>query len=360
MKTILVSVSNDLTFDQRVQKVCNTLHKNGFSIHVIGRKQKNSNPPQLDYKVELIQLVFNKGFLFYLELNIRLFFKILFTKKDILLANDLDTLLPNQMVSRLQSKKLVFDSHELFSEIPELVDRPIVKSIWKSLENSLIPRQHFGITVSSKIADYYKEKYNVNFITIKNFPKADVNFDSSINNPFGKELKPVILYQGALNVGRGLELMIDTMEYLSNCILVLIGDGDIRKDLEKRVVGKNLQNQIDFIGKVHPKKLKNVTPFASMGISLEEDLGLNYRFAMPNKIFDYIQAGIPILISDLPEMKTIIDNYEVGEVVKSRNPKELASQIKSILQKDFSAGLEEAGKEFIWENQEKELLGIFQ
>ena len=147
MKTILVSVSNDLTFDQRVQKVCNTLHKSGFSIHVIGRKQKNSNPAQFDYKVELIQPIFNKGFLFYVEFNIRLFFKILVTKKDILLANDLDTLLPNQMVSRLQSKKLVFDSHELFSEIPELVDRPFIKSIWKRLENSLIPRQQYGITV---------------------------------------------------------------------------------------------------------------------------------------------------------------------------------------------------------------------
>ncbi|MGC6284227.1 MAG: glycosyltransferase [Polaribacter sp.] len=360
MKTVLVSVSNDLTFDQRVQKVCNTLHKNGFSIHVIGRKQKNSNPSQFNYKVELIQLVFNKGFLFYLEFNIRLFFKILFTKKDILLANDLDTLLPNQMVSRLQSKKLVFDSHELFSEIPELVHRPFVKSIWKWLENSLIPRQQHGITVSSKITDFYKEKYKVNFITIKNLPNASVNLDSKMANPFDKESKPIILYQGALNVGRGLELMIDTMEYLSNCKLVLIGDGDIRNDLERRVIEKNLQNQIEFIGKVHPKELKKVTPFASIGISLEEDLGLNYRFAMPNKIFDYIQAGIPILISDLPEMKIIVENFEVGEVVKSRNPQELASQIKSILQKDFSAGLKKAGKELIWENQEKELLRIFQ
>ena len=360
MKTILVSVSNDLTFDQRVQKVCNTLHKNGYSIHVIGRKQKNSNRAQFDYKVELIRLVFNKGFLFYVEFNIRLFFKILFTKKDVLLANDLDTLLPNQIASRLQSKKLVFDSHELFSEIPELVDRTFVKSIWKKLENSIIPRQQYGITVSSKIADFYKEKYNVGFITIKNFPNADENSDSKLNNPFGRESKPIILYQGALNVGRGLELMIDTMEYLSNCKLVLIGDGDIRKDLEKRVVEKNLQNQIDFLGKVHPKELKNITPFASMGISLEEDLGLNYRFAMPNKIFDYIQARIPILISDLPEMKTIVDNYEVGEVAKSRNPEELASQIKSILQKDFSSELKKARKELIWENQEKELLGIFQ
>jgi glycosyltransferase involved in cell wall biosynthesis len=360
LKTILVSVSNDLTFDQRVQKVCNTLHKSGFSIHVIGRKQKNSNPAQFDYKVELIQPIFNKGFLFYVEFNIRLFFKILVTKKDILLANDLDTLLPNQMVSRLQSKKLVFDSHELFSEIPELVDRPFIKSIWKRLENSLIPRQQYGITVSSKIADFYNERYNVDFITIKNFPNTDVNFDSTMDNPFGKESKPIIIYQGALNVGRGLELMIDGMEYLSDYKLILIGDGDIRNDLKKRVVEKNLQNQIEFIGKVHPKVLKKVTPFASIGISLEEDLGLNYRFAMPNKIFDYIQAGIPVLISDLPEMKIIVENFEVGEVVKSRNPKELASQIKLILQKDFSAGLEEAGKELIWENQERELLRIFQ
>lgn len=360
MKTILVSVSNDLTFDQRVQKVCNTLNKNGFSIHVIGRKQKNSNASQFNYKVELLKMVFNKGFLFYVEFNIRLFFKILFTKKDMLLANDLDTLLPNQIASRLQSKRLVFDSHELFSEIPELVDRPFVKSIWKRLENSLIPKQKFGITVSSSIANYYKKKYNTNFVTIKNYPKAISKLETKANNPFGKESKPIILYQGALNLGRGLELIIDTMEYLSEFKLAIIGDGDLKHELEKRVIAKKLQNRIDFFEKIHPNALKKFTPFASLGISLEEDLGLNYRFAMPNKIFDYIQAEIPILISDLPEMKTVIDHFEVGEVVKNRNPEKLAFQIKSIVQNDFTKGLQKAKKELIWEIQEEKLLRLFQ
>ncbi|WP_158841301.1 glycosyltransferase [Polaribacter sp. L3A8] len=357
MKKIIVSVTNDISTDQRVDKVCCTLQKNGFKIILIGRKLKNSTPLNRTYTTKRIRLIFNKGFLFYAEYNFRLFFILLFYKKDILLSNDLDTLLPNYLVSILQRKKIVYDSHELFPEIPELVHKPFVKKCWTNLESFILPKLKNNYTVCKSIAEFYTKKYNVGFTTIMNLPTEKEIQVGKL--PFQYFKQKIILYQGALNIGRGLELMIDTMLYLENTILIIIGDGDISDTLKQKVTSLKLDNNVHFLGKLTPKKLQKITPLANLGISVEEDLGLNYRFALPNKIFDYIQAEVPILVSNLPEMKRIAIAYKVGEVIKNRSPKELAAQIKTLLEKDFSAELKKAKKELIWENQEKKLLAIF-
>ena len=357
MKKIIVSVTNDLSTDQRVDKVCATLQKEGYEIVLIGRKLRNSAPLNRSYRTKRIKLIFHKGFLFYAEYNFKLFFVLLFSKKDLLLSNDLDTLLPNYLVSILQNKKIVYDSHELFPEIPELVHKPYVKKCWSTLEAWILPKLKNTYTVCNSIADFYNKKYNSNFKTILNLPnKKRLEFG---NFPFKATGKKIIIYQGAVNIGRGLELIIDTMMFLDNCVLVVIGNGDIYDALVKRVNDKNLNNKVHFLGKISPKELHKLTPLADLGISIEEDLGLNYRFALPNKIFDYIQAEVPILVSDLPEMKRISINYNVGEIIKNRKPTALAKQIEALLEKDFSDELKKAKKELIWENQEDKLISIF-
>lgn len=357
MIKIIVSVTNDLNTDQRVAKICNTLTTNGFKVTLVGRQLKNSKTINRNYKTKRFKLFFNHGFLFYAEYNLRLFFFLLFSKKDILLSNDLDTLLPNYCVSKLLNKKLIFDSHELFSEIPELVKRPNVKKIWISLENYLVPKLKNNYTVCNSIANYYKEKYSTNFEVIKNLPiKKTINIGEL---PFSIKNKKVILYQGAINIGRGLELLIETMLHLENYVLIIIGNGDILEELQQNVTLKNLQSKVFFLGKLSPKKLQGITPLANLGISLEEDLGLNYRYALPNKIFDYIQAEIPILVSNLPEMKQVVLQYKVGEIVTNRTPESLALQIKEIINKDYSKELKQAKEVLIWENQEEKLVAIF-
>lgn len=357
MKRVLVSVTNDLTTDQRVAKVCNTLYNNGFQILLIGRKLKNSQPLTRNYPTKRFKLFFNKGFLFFAEYNFRLFFYLLFSKKNYLLANDLDTLLANFLVAKIQQKKIIYDSHELFSEIPELVHRKRTKNVWLFLEKWLLPKLKNNYTVCKSIADFYQKKYNVNFEIILNLPTKKTPLKKFF--PFDAKEKKIILYQGAINMGRGLELMIDTMSYLNNHILVIIGDGDIYQTLQKKVSKKSLNDKVVFLGKIAPKKLHQLTPNADLGISLEEDLGLNYRFALPNKIFDYIQAEVPILVSNLPEMKQVVLNYNIGQIVKDRNPKKIAIQIEKLLEKDYHKALKIAKKELIWEQQEEKLLAIF-
>lgn len=362
MKRILVSVTNDLITDQRVHKVCTTLTQMNYDVLLIGRKLKNSEPLIRDYKTYRFKLLFNKGFLFYAEYNLRLFFILLFSKKDVLLANDLDTLLPNFLVSKFSNSKLVYDSHELFTEVPELINRPFVQNFWLKIEKYILPKLKNIYTVCDSIALHYYKNYDVNFKVIRNVP-LQINNVPEISFPFDTKNKKIILYQGTLNKGRGLELMINTMLFIENSILIIIGNGDIENSLKKQVQNLNLGNKVIFIPRKIPIELKGLTQLADLGISMEEDLGLNYKYALPNKLFDYIQAQVPVLVSNLDEMKQIVEKNNIGEIIIDRNPQALASQINKILlkPKDFyKKQLQKTSSKLCWENESKKLIEIFE
>ena len=359
MKRVIISVTNDLITDQRVHRVCTTLSNLNYDILLVGRKLKDSLPLNRKYKTKRFYLVFNKGFLFYAEFNIRLFFWLLFKKKDLLLANDMDTLLPNYLVGKLFNLPLIFDSHELFSEVPELINRPIVKSFWKKIEDVLIPKINFKYTVSNSIATYYKNKYNTHFEIIRNV--SEIKSTKNLKQNVIKLPKNTILYQGALNKGRGLELMIEAMNYLDDVVFYILGDGDIFKNLKQLTLTQNLNHKVIFLGKIDPYELPNITLQASIGISIEEDLGLNYRYALPNKLFDYIHATIPVLVSNLPEMSSIVNQYKIGEILTDRNPKAIAKTVQIMIQNShkYQKNLEIAKNELCWEKEEIKLINLF-
>lgn len=356
LKRVIVSVTNDLVTDQRVGKTCAVLTEMGFKVLLVGRKLKKSNSIQREYEVKRFRLLFNKGFLFYAEYNLRLFFFLLFSKKNLLFSNDLDTLVPNYLISKIQKKKLIFDSHELFSEIPELENRKRVKNFWLAIEKKIIPKLKNIITVSDSIKEHYQSLYGVNVSVVRNIPENK----KVIQTPFDFDThgKKIILYQGSVNVGRGLELMIDTMRLLEDYILVIIGDGDISTKLIEKVNTLDLKNCVKFLGRINPDELKNLTPNTTVGMSLEEDLGLNYRYALPNKLFDYIHAEVPMVVSNLPEMKAIIKKYAIGEVLIDRTPISLASTIKTMAAKNYKKELIQAKKQLNWTLEKEKLISI--
>lgn len=349
-------VISDLVTDQRVHKIATTLSQYGYQVLVIGRKKKNSLPvlTNLRYQVQRFSCWFNKGKLFYIEFQIRLFFIMLFHSFDILHANDLDTLLPSFLVSQLKRKKLVYDAHEYFTQTPELVHRPYTQKIWRNLEKFLVPKLKYAITVNDMLAKIYQQKYSVNFLPIYNVP-----YYQKIQPNLKKE--KILIYQGALNLGRGIELMIETMKFLPDWQLWIIGKGDIEKKLKKLA---QYQSNIKFWGLIPHYELKNYTLQAKIGLSLEEDIGENYRIATPNKVFDYIQALVPVIVSDLPGLKSILEQYEVGLILKERTPQNLSELIKKF--EDFNTYMkfqhncQEASKYFCWENQEKKLINFYQ
>lgn len=307
-----------------------------------------------------MHLFFTKGACFYAEYNFRLFLLLLFRKTDVLLANDLDALTANYLASKIKRIELVYDSHEYFTEVPELIGRPRVKRIWEWLEKKMLPNLTHCYTVCDSIAKVYNKKYGTSFQVVRNIPISKITTEVAEK----ENQQKIILYQGAVNIGRGLEQAIKAMHFIENTQLVIAGDGDIKEQLEELVRTEKLDNKVRFTGRLSIEELAKLTPTADLGLSIEEDLGLNYRFALPNKLFDYIRAGVPVLASNLPEMKAIVEKYKIGAISNSHDAKKLAESINDALnnsdkRKTWKANLVRASKELTWENEEKVLKGVF-
>ena len=333
--------------ENRVHKVAVSLQKMGFEPILVGRLLPESDSVGRDYRTHRMKLLFRKGPFFYLEYNLRLFFWLMKTEIDILVANDLDTLPANYLASRIKCKTLVYDSHEYFTEVPELIGRPVIKAIWTGIEKLLVPRVEAAYTVCDSIAEVYRDLYQVNFKVIRNLPVCSESEASLAEPKVETKLAKIILYQGALNLGRGIEAAIRAMQYLDGAELWLAGDGDLTEQLKKMVAELKLDQKVKFLGRLPLTELSQITRQADLGISLEEDLGLNYRYALPNKLFDYIQAGVPVLVSNLPEMKKIVDHYQIGAIADTHQRKELAEIMTSKVRRKFERGLKHKFFRFI-------------
>ena len=328
---------------------------------MIGRLRKNSGLLERPYALKRMKLFFDRGFAFYAEFSLRLFWMLLGQRKDLLYANDLDTLLPNFLISRISGVPLVYDSHEYFTEVPELLERPNTRSFWLSIEEFVFPRLNPVITVNEELARIYQERYRVPVEVIRNVPEL-IPGKNDVENSRGFRENHTLIYQGALNMGRGIELMIDSMPLLDDCTLILAGEGDISAALKTRVESKGLTDRILFKGRLDPKVLRDLTRTADLGLSLEEDLGLNYRYALPNKIFDYIHAGIPVVVSDLPVMGGFVREHKVGEILSDRSPEALARRVREVLSKreTYSPCLNAAALEFNWDNEKVKFLKLLE
>lgn len=354
---IILSVINDLSNDQRLHKVCLSLQNNGFEPLLVGRRFADSAKVSRSYATKRFRLWFNKGPLFYANYNIRLFFFLLFSKANTLVANDLDTLLANYLVAKIRCIKLVYDSHELFTEVPELINRPKVQAMWLTLEAWMLPKIKHAYTVSEGLQKWYHDKYGIEMKLIRNFP-----FNRSYTLKESSK-QHILIYQGALNVGRGLEELISAMQFVEGHQLMLAGGGDLEEDLRQLVKKLHLSDKVIFLGRLPLEELEKYTTKAKLGFSIEKKLGLNYELALPNKVFDYIQAGVPFLYSDLKEVKQTLGDFEVGEELASYEAKALGDQIQQMLHSPnydkWVKNCRKAAKVFCWEGEEKKLLKIY-
>ncbi len=356
----IVSVINDLVTDRRVHKTCMVLVEQGFEVTLVGRVLKNSLPlEERPYKTHRMKLWFEKGVLFYTEFTIRLFFFLRKNKASLLVANDLDTLWPNNYFSKKRKCVLVFDSHEIFCEVPELQGTPAKKWMWENLEKSIVPKLKYCITVNKSIANWFKEKYKVDFKVVRNIPDkffvTQIKTKEELNLPRDKK---IILLQGAgINVQRGSEEAVEAMKYVENAILLIIGGGDVICLLEKMTKEDSLRDKVFLLPKMKPEELYHYTCNADIGLSLDKDTNINYRFSLPNKIFDYVHAGVPVLASPLTEIKSFVEKYKVGVCIKSHEPQHIAEMINYMLNSpDYSswkANTKIAAQENSWENEKE-------
>jgi glycosyltransferase involved in cell wall biosynthesis len=152
------------------------------------------------------------------------------------------------------------------------------------------------------------------------------------------------------------------MQFTDGIRLVLIGIGDVEEALKQLAEKTGVSGRVTFTGRIAPDLLPAYTSQADLGISLEEDLGLNYRYALPNKVFDYIRSGVPVLVSDLPMMRELVETYGIGSIAPSGDPESLARVFSERVKGNFKAKLapqlHAAAAELNWEREEPRLLEL--
>jgi glycosyltransferase involved in cell wall biosynthesis len=332
-KKVSFSVTNCICHDQRVLKMAETVSRLDCDITIIGRRRGDCCISDLvPFKTKRFRMIFNRGFLFYKFYNLRLFFYLLFHKYDLLVANDLDTLLPNFLISKLKNIQLVYDSHEYFTGVPEIQNRQLVKWVWKSIEKLIFPHLKFVLTVCDSIAEQYELEYSVRPITIRNCSKSANGIIGYSREELGISHDHLLLIlQGAgINVDRGGMELIEAVGMTERVSLLVVGSGDLLGSMKLKVSNLDISDRVKFINKVPWAILMKYTMSADTGLSLDKDTNLNYKFSLPNKLFDYISAGIPVIASDLYEVKNIVLNYHHGIIIAEVNPVEIGKALEEL------------------------------
>lgn len=357
MKRIVFTVINDLRSDQRMEKICTSLQNNGFEVTLVGRLLPDSrelHPGK--YQQVRIHCWFTKGKLFYIEYNIRLFLWLRKNRFDIYGAVDMDTLWPNIQAARKWNTKVVYDAHEYFSQVPEVISRKYVQQFWEYWEKKWIPKVNLAYTVCTSLAEIFSKNYSIPFGVIRNVPFRKEIVSSPDTDRF-------ILYQGALNKGRGLEGLIQAMSQIP-CKLKIVGEGELLPELKKLVSECKVEDKVEFLGFLNPEKLREWTAKAYIGYNVSENLGLSYYYSLNNKFFDYIQSGLPALTNDFPEYVNHLKQFETGILVKAPDAESIVPAILRMLDNpEYYSQLKQnclaAAEVWNWEREEVELLRLY-
>ncbi len=373
-----MAVTNDLLTDQRVDRSCRALREAGYEVTLVGRRLPESVALEArPYRCVRMRLLFRRSAWFYAEYNVRLLLRLLPMPADAFYANDSDTLPACRWAARLRKKRLLFDAHELFPDVPELVGKPRVQRVWRWVERTCLPSVDAAFTVSQSVAEEYRRRYGVAMTVVRNLPlrieKGEKEGEHGLPQPDNAHCA-TLLYQGAVNVGRGVRELVDVMGRLPQCQLVVAGGGDLLEELREYAAGRPWSKRMTFLGRVEPNRLHGLTKEADLGICLLEDLGMSYRCALPNRVGDFAQAGVPLLATGFVEIRRVMEEYGIGTVTEPC-PREkegeeyeqyldrLATTITATLQEweampqaERHRLFDRARRELCWENEKKKLL----
>lgn len=354
-KKLVFTVINDLSSDRRMHRICTSLSFH-FHVTLVGRKLPNSiELEDFAFNQKRLYCFFRKGFCFYIEYNVRLFFYLLFSSFDVYGAVDLDTILPNKIVANLLRKPWVYDAHEYFTEVIEVQNRHLVKKIWKRIERFCLDANTKAYTVSESIAAIFKTEYGSDFKLIRNCPPikelpTEQKFDAF-----------TFVYVGAVNKGRGLEECIKAIDGL-DAQLLICGDGDVLTELIHNLP-LHQQKQVTFTGFLSPNALEAKIAKSHVGLLLLQAESLSYYYSLANKFFDYVQAEIPQITIDFPEYKKLNDQFEVA-LLSSIEVEQIRSKMTQIIQnKEMYTSLvgntKLAKHHWCWQNEEQKLFDFY-
>jgi len=330
MKSVTICLFNDILYDQRMIRTTDELSAMGFDVFIVCRKLYDDIPGfSPNVHIKKIKCPFKKGKWLYAYFNLILLLRLIFHKKSgIYMAVDLDTIVPAAIVANLWRRKSVYDAHEYFHEVPELNGRNGTKAIWKKTGKWFVPKMTAAYTVGPELSQILAKEYGTRFEVVRNVPYpvlSEKEARLTDSNP------KIILYQGALNEGRGLEQTIKSMDAIPDAELWIAGDGDIAPLLRELVRECCLDDKVKFLGKIKPSDLPAITRKAFIGLNLLEDNCLSYHYSLANKFFDYMQQGIPCINMDLPEYRQINEAFDCSILIPDLSEKTISDGINTLL-----------------------------
>ncbi len=339
-------------------RICNSLSAAGYNVLLVGRKKRKSTDLiKRSFRQKRLNCIAERGKLFYIEYNIRLFLFLLFIKTDCFGAIDLDTILPNLWASKIRNKKRVYDAHELFCEMEEIIARPFIYKIWKKIERYAVPKFKYGYTIGSCYQEQFRNMYGVQYEIVRNATVLNLK-----NEPAAQKEKH-IFYQGAVNEGRCFETLIPAMRTV-NTKLIICGDGNFMQQAKLLVAQYNLEHKVIFTGYVPPDELKAYTKNAYVGLTLFEQTGKSNYFSMANRFFDYMHFCVPQITVDFPEYRKVNNQFEIAYLVADTKSDTLSIAMNKLLEDDYyynqlAKNCYQAREFYNWQNEEKKLITFY-
>ena len=356
-KDIIFCSTSLAMYDRRMQRITNALNSSGYQVRWLSRYHDKNTINFDSIRHNFVKCIFNSGILFYLEFNIRLFLKLLRSSEGSISCVDLDTLLAATLASKMKGKKLIFDAHEIFYEVPELTGKPFKKWIWKQVARWCIPKTDLCYTVNNSLKKHYEKNYSTSFSVIRNVPDVITKKTVAISN------NKTMVYLGAVNKGRGVEIAIQSLQQLIEYKLVIIGEGDEYEQMIALAESFNVSDRIDFRGYTTPDKIFSILSECSIGLNVLVAESENYRLSLANKFFDYMHAGLPSINMRYPEYESILEEHGVGVMIEEY---EIGGLVEAVARLEDTALFEELAENTImyrglytWGKEKVDLVSLY-
>jgi glycosyltransferase involved in cell wall biosynthesis len=338
-------ILNSFDVDSRARMEVETIVRMGHQVDIVVTVGAETSE-YLGFPIHRIaQLTWPSRKIRFVQYNLKAALLGMKLKADIYHAVDVDTLAAAFWAARKTGGKVIYEARELYTELEPLRGRAMVRSFWGNLEKRLIGRVARVVTINDSIADELCRRYQIKKPdVIRNVARTPDNIhpvDLRANFGIPGDHK-IIVYQGVLRHGQGLLNQLDILPYLDRVVMMFIGDGPIELALREKASSLNIDDRVVFAGRVDPDELMNYTVSADAGILLMEDIALNNRLALPQKLFQYLSAGIPQIVSPMPEISRFVREEKTGVVVPLEDPHGAAGTIAGLI---FDENLYSAVKE---------------
>lgn len=370
MKKIVISFLGNLYYDTRTFNLFNSLESKGHNVQFIGFDWLTPEFKTIKKKnISITKLLKTRfSIFFYLQFFFSQLSSCLTTKADIYFASDFFSLPVCVIAAKVRRTKVFYDSREIYTELPFHDEKPVLKKILKVVERFLIKRVERIFTTGEMDSEYLKNLYPIKeTYLLRNLPltKTDIvpiNYHAKFNVP---DNSITTLYQGIIVKGRGIDTYFKAVQKMENLYLIILGGGEHLQFYKSLANEMKISNRVIFAGKIPQDEILNYTAGAFAGLSIIDNISVNNYYALPNKLFEYVMSGLPVIVNNLPQMQKVVNDYDIGVVMENVNEDNLISVLNNWtenrnLYRTIKENCRKASLELNWEKEFSNVSQLFE